>query len=105
MRRTCSGVARARIDASSTLIPLDLPAPVWPAIRTWGKVARLARVGRPAMSRPRATVRGLFSLWASALHSTSPTRTVWRLAFGTSTPMADLPGIGAWIRTSGAAMA
>ena len=31
--------------------------------------------------------------------------TSWRVRFGTSTPMADLPGMGARMRTSGDAMA
>jgi hypothetical protein len=35
----------------------------------------------------------------------SRSATSWRVRFGTSTPMADLPGIGARMRTSGDAMA
>ena len=103
--RTWSGVDRTRIDVISELMHDDLPAPVAPAMRTWGISARLASTGRPAMSRPRATSRGWVALAASAEVRMSPSRTSWRALFGTSTPMADRPGMGARMRTSADAMA
>ena len=68
-------------------------------------VARFSRIGRPAMSRPRATSRGWVAAWASAEVRMSPSATSWRCWLGTSTPMAERPGMGARIRTSAAAMA
>ena len=56
--RTWSGVARTRIEVSSELMQLDLPAPVAPAMSTWGMAARFSITARPAMSRPTATSNG-----------------------------------------------
>ena len=103
--RTWSGVERMRIDVSSELMHDDLPAPVAPAMRTWGIVARLARIGLPAMSRPTATSSGWVALRASSLARMSPTVTSCLRLLGTSTPMACLPGMGARMRTSGVAIA
>ena len=89
----------------SELMQLDLPAPVAPAIRMWGISARLARMARPAMSRPMATSSGWVARWASGDDRMSPRATSCRCRLGTSTPMADRPGIGARIRTSADAMA
>ncbi len=89
----------------SELMHDDFPAPVAPAMRMCGMVARFSRTGRPAMSRPRATSRGWVAAWASAEVRMSPRATSWRCWLGTSTPMADRPGMGARIRTSAAAMA
>ncbi len=83
----------------------DLPEPVDPDTRTWGISARLATTARPAMSRPRATSSGWVALPASGEARMSPSATRTRRRLGTSTPMADFPGIGARIRTSGDAMA
>ena len=60
---------------------------------------------RPAMSRPRATSSGWVARAASGEARMSPSATSWRRRLGTSTPMADLPGMGARMRTSGEAMA
>ena len=83
----------------------DFPDPVAPEMRMWGISARFSMTARPAMSRPIATWRG----WAASLPSLesrmSRSATSWRVRFGTSTPMADLPGMGARMRTSGEAMA
>ena len=83
----------------------DLPAPVAPAMSRWGISARFTRIGRPAMSRPSATSRGWVARAASADDRMSPSRTSWRALLGTSTPMADRPGMGARMRTSADAMA
>ena len=83
----------------------DLPEPVAPDTSTWGISARLTITARPAMSRPRATSRGWTARSASGEARMSPRATSWRWRLGTSTPMADLPGIGARMRTSGEAMA
>jgi len=105
IKRTWSGVLRMRIDVMIELMHDDLPAPVAPEIKMWGISARLAMTERPAMSRPIATSSGWVAALASSEDKMSPSATSWRLRLGTSTPMADLPGIGARIRTSGEAMA
>ena len=89
----------------SELRQLDLPAPVWPAMRMWGIVARFIITALPVMSRPTATSRGWAARRASVLARMSPRATIWRTSLGTSTPIACLPGIGARMRTSGVAMA
>ena len=87
------------------LMQLDLPAPVAPAISRWGVVARLRNTDRPAMSLPIATSSGWVAVLASGEARMSPRLTSWRVWLGTSTPMAERPGIGARMRTSVAAMA
>ena len=85
----------------------DFPEPVAPEMRMCGISARFAITARPAMSRPMATSSG----WDEAVGRVSfasrmsRRETSWRVRFGTSTPMADLPGMGARMRTSGEAMA
>ena len=93
------------IEEMIELMQEDLPAPVAPAMRMWGISARLTMTGRPAMSRPRATSRGWTARRASMLERTSPSVTSWRCWFGTSTPIAERPGMGARMRTSGEAIA
>ena len=83
----------------------DLPEPVAPEMRMWGISARLDMTARPAMSRPIATSSGCDAERASLDSRMSRSETSWRLRLGTSTPMADLPGMGARMRTSGDAMA
>ena len=87
------------------LMQLDLPAPVWPAISTCGNVARFANTAWPAMSRPMLTSSGCFAFFASGLLRMSPSVTIGRILFGTSTPIALRPGIGARMRTSWLAIA
>ena len=89
----------------SELRQLDLPAPVAPAMSTWGMAARFIMMERPLMSRPIPTSSGWEARRASSLTRMSPSATIWRRALGTSTPMACLPGMGARMRTSGVAMA
>ncbi len=89
----------------SELMQDDLPAPVAPAIRMWGIVARFDQhgpAGDVAADRDLERVRGPA---ASARARMSPSATSWRLVLGTSTPMACRPGIGARMRTSGDAIA
>ena len=94
-----------RTEVISELMHEDFPAPVAPEIRTWGMSARFTSTGRPAMSRPRATSSGWSAAPASGDERMSPSDTSMRWRLGTSTPMADFPGIGARMRTSGDAMA
>ena len=72
-----------------------------------GISARFAITARPAMSRPIATSSGcVAAVGRDSLDSRmSRSETSWRVRFGTSTPMADLPGMGARMRTSGDAIA
>ena len=83
----------------------DLPAPVAPAISRCGMSARFTIRARPWTSLPSATSSGWVACFAAGERRTSPTITKSRCVFGTSIPIADLPGIGAWIRTSGEASA
>ena len=57
--RTSSGVARRRIDERIALIHPDLPAPVVPAIRRCGILARSQATPAPVMSLPSHAVNGL----------------------------------------------
>src|SRR5215204_2831740 len=50
--RTWSGVVRINSDVMMQLMPLDLPAPVAPAMRRCGVVERSRNTERPAMSVP-----------------------------------------------------
>ena len=80
--------------------PLDLPAPVAPAMSRWGVVARFIITARPAMSLPMPTSSGWVAALASGDDRRSPRATRWRWLLGTSTPMAERPGMGARMRTS-----
>ena len=102
---TSSGDSRIRTEVTNVLIRLDLPAPVAPAISRWGISARFTRTARPWTSLPSATCRGLVESRAAFEARTSPSITKSRTLFGTSAPMADFPGIGAMMRTSGVASA
>ena len=87
------------------LIHTDLPEPVEPATNRWGILDRSARIDVPIISLPSAT-RILFApLFCQVASSTSlkPTEDISR--FGISIPIVFLPGIGACIRTSFAAIA
>ena len=85
----------------------DFPDPVAPEMRMCGISARFPMTARPAMSRPMATSSGcVVGDGRASLESRMSRReTSCRVRFGTSTPMADLPGMGARMRTSGDAMA
>ena len=57
------------------LIPLDLPAPVAPAISRWGVVEMSRNTARPAMSLPIATCNGCDASVASGDTIRSPSAT------------------------------
>ena len=76
----------------------DLPEPVVPAIRMCGIRARSVHTELPEMSLPSQTESGLALAGRSS--KMSPSVTMFGLRFGTSTPTACLPGIGARIRIS-----
>ena len=59
----------------------------------------------PSMSLPRAITSGWWSPRVDGSVSTSASRTISRSTLGTSMPTADLPGIGASIRTLSVATA
>ena len=96
--RTSSGVARSRIDVSIVLMHPDFPEPVVPAISRCGIRARSVQTGAPEMSFPSQTASGLAPAGRSSKMSPSVTR--FGVRFGSSTPTACLPGIGARIRIS-----
>ena len=56
IKRTSSGLALNRIDKIIALIPTDLPAPVVPATKQCGILAKSATIGLPEMSLPKASV-------------------------------------------------
>ena len=56
--RTCSGVALNNKLKIMALIPTDLPDPVVPATNKWGIFAKSTTMGCPAMSTPKAKVKG-----------------------------------------------
>ena len=105
MSFTLSGVSRIRTELMMEFMHDDLPDPVAPEIKMCGISARFAMTARPAMSRPIATSSGWVAACPSLESRMSRRETSWRVRFGTSTPMADLPGMGARMRTSGDAMA
>ena len=96
--RTSSGVARSRIEQSTALMQPDLPEPVVPAISRCGILARSQATPAPEMSLPSHAVSGLEP--AAGSPKMSPSVTVLCEVFGTSTPTACLPGIGARMRIS-----
>jgi hypothetical protein len=76
----------------------DLPEPVVPAISRCGMRARSVQTALPEMSLPSQTLSGLAVAGRSS--KMSPSVTIRGLRFGTSTPTACLPGIGARMRIS-----
>ncbi len=101
--RTSCGVAESRMLESMPLMQADLPAPVVPATSRCGILARSTKIDSPSTSLPSQTLSG--EAFGGASPNTSPSRTIERLRFGTSTPTAVLPGIGARMRMSVAASA
>ena len=81
----------------------DFPAPVEPAIKRWGVVARSRSWASPVISFPRMTGISIFFAWGVSVSISSRKLTRERLRFGTSMPTACFPGIGATIRTLEAA--
>ncbi|OQA13431.1 MAG: hypothetical protein BWY62_01348 [Firmicutes bacterium ADurb.Bin356] len=82
-----------------------LPEPVAPAIKRCGIFDKSATIILPAISLPSASVTGDFAFINSLLSTMSRSTTVAVSLLGISIPTADLPGIGASIRTRGAASA
>ena len=76
----------------------DLPEPVVPAISRCGMRARSVQTAAPEMSLPSHTESGEAVAGRSSKMSPSVTRFGER--FGSSTPTACLPGIGARMRIS-----
>ncbi len=101
---TWAGVALYKRLVIIELIQTLLPEPVAPAINRCGIAARSTTTGFPAMSFPRATVilEALFLKRLLSIISLRDTGTVSLL--GSSSPMADFPGMGASILTEVAAM-
>ena len=96
--RTSSGVERSSTDVSIVLMQPDLPEPVVPAMSRCGMRARSVQTAVPEMSLPSQTASGLAVAGRSSKMSPRVTRFGER--FGTSTPTACLPGIGARMRIS-----
>ena len=82
-----------------------LPLPVAPAINRWGIFSNSATTGLPTISLPRHRVSFDFDFSNALEAMTSLNRTTCRLVFGTSIPIAALPGMGATIRILIARMA
>ena len=102
---TSSGLVLTNKEVTIELIHDDLPAPVWPAIKTCGKSDKFNNLALPVISKPRPTDRGCRLSFASCDFNTSPRETSFLCLFGISIPIALLPGIGASKRTSGVAKA
>ena len=100
---TSSGSARYKILIIIVLIQTDLPEPVAPAINRCGIFAMSAIMTFPAISFPAAKAIGDLLAWNSSDSTKSRNITGILSLFGTSIPMAALPGIGASIRISAAA--
>jgi len=79
-----------------------LPDPVAPAISMCGIRVRSPTTELPETSVPIASESRVWSFWKAGVWMIS--RSVTRLValLGTSIPIADLPGIGAWIRMAAA---
>ena len=102
---TSSGLVLIKRDVTIELIHDDLPAPVWPAIKTWGSSDKLISLAWPEISNPSPTFKGWSNFFASGEVRTSPNETSLLCLFGISIPIALLPGIGAKSLTSGVAKA
>ena len=99
MNRTSSGVAFSNMLNNMAFTPTDLPEPVVPATSRWGILARLATMGLPPISFPRANVSGEEDSVNTLAPSTSLRRTISRSSLGISMPTTDLPGITSTTRT------
>ena len=75
----------------------DFPEPVAPAIRRCGIFARSSMTGRPCKSLPIAIGSAARFSRHSRVSMSSRNGTTSGVGFGTSTPTAPLPGIGATI--------
>jgi len=100
--RTCLGLHRNRTEQINELTQTLFPLPVEPAIKRCGALITSMTTGSPIRLRP-STI-GMPKLVGSE-PSISRKPMMSRLRLGISTPTADLPGIGATIRTWVAAKA
>ncbi len=82
-----------------------LPLPVAPATSKCGIFARSPKTGRPVMSLPSAIDSGGMTPRCGIDCRISEMATIETVALGTSIPTADLPGMGASMRTAVAASA
>jgi len=100
---TSSGFALYKILIISVLIQTDLPEPVAPAISRCGILAISVTITCPLISLP--TANAMLDLEFLKLFDSTSSRnaTIEFSLFGTSIPIAALPGIGASIRISAAA--
>ena len=71
----------------------DLPLPVAPAMSRWGILVRSPMTGWPLTSAPSATLRRLRRSTNAGDLTVSFRLTSCAALFGTSTPIADLPGM------------
>ncbi len=78
--------------------PTDLPWPVAPATRRCGALARSKVNTSLVMVFPKATGSSILASWKAREAIQSRMETVFGSLFGTSIPIAALPGIGAMIR-------
>ena len=85
------------------LMHTDLPEPVAPATSRWGIFAKSAKMACPPISLPRPTVSLDLAAAKAGFSSTSLSCTLSSSRFGTSMPIAALPGICS-MRTAVAAM-
>ena len=86
------------------LMQTDFPEPVAPAMSRCGILARSETSGRPETSLPSAIGSSALAPAQSSLSKISRRPTGVGCRFGTSTPTAALPGMGARMRTDWALM-
>ncbi len=100
---TSWGCARNKTLINSELIQTDLPEPVAPAMSRCGMRVKSQKIGCPAISRPSTAARRGANCSKSTDSIKPRKETVAVSLLGISTPIADLPGMGASIRTPTAA--
>ena len=103
--RSSAGEDLYTIEMMRSLMHTLLPEPVEPAMSMCGILPRSAVITLPPVSLPSAMVMGEDAFWNSRLSMISRSTTVTAFLFGISTPTAALPGMGASMRTRGAASA
>jgi len=103
-RRNSLGVLRMMSDMMIEVSEMLLPLLVDPPISKCGIRVKSVYWLTPLTSLPRATMSRDLLSWNSRLSHSSRKVTMTRASFGTSTPMAALPGMGASTRTCPAFM-
>ena len=87
-------VEKKRVETQEPII-IEVPEPpkvVVPATSRCGILPRSTTTGCPPMSLPSVMASGELMSWYSLLEMISERRTTWRLGFGSSSAMHDLPG-------------